>query len=336
MTSIATGSGSSAIRHAGTVGNARASTSAQGSASSPTAALLTSTLSAYSTLAKSLFTFIENPSHRSITVTDALADRSWTVSSAQELLSVLPEVDRLLQSRIETARQHSVNQARIEELKARAKARDRRAKQAILELHSMDNELEDLIKLADQEISSIDRAEKSPLGHSTLLAYAQRLARYTSAPPGYKLPKVATTSIPKQDAKATTTANANANAEDGGTAGAGEEGEQEPSIALGPEYNQFAKRAAAYYDPAMPSMPQEMPFPSDAMMRQGVLNSAELLAGAQMALAPSDEAGGAPGEYADMEDDEHKPFVPAFSQFHAQQQQQRQEEEEDAFDLDLN
>lgn len=151
----------------------------------------------------------------------------------------------------------------------------------------------------------MDRAERQPVGHLTLLSYAQRLARYTSAPPGYKLPSIS--AVKEEGAK---------------------EGEGE--VKLGADYNQYAKRAAAYYDPAIPSMPQEMPFPSDAMMRQGILNSQAMLEGQAAAEQPVGEGEG-------MEEDEGEETDFGASYAHLREQQRRQDEnEEDAFDLDLN
>lgn len=110
------------------------------------------------------------------------------------------------------------------------------------------------------------------------------------------------------------------------------EGGEEKAISLGADYNQYAKRAAAYYDPAIPSMPQEMPFPSDAMMRQGILNSSEMLEGAPMAEQP---VGGQVG----MVEDESEAMLGAdfaTSYSHLREEQREEVDDEDAFDLDLN
>ena len=187
-----------------------------------------------------------------------------------------------------------------------------------MELSQIDSELDEITKLSEEEVASIERAEKQPIGHSTLLTYAQRLAQYTSAPPGYKLPQVAAANKPSNEARAKT------------EEGTGEGEGKEEQLTLGADYNQYAKRAAAYYDPAIPSMPQEMPFPSDAMMRQGILNSSEMLNGAPMAEQPvGDEM-----MEEDQEEGNVNEFVGGYS--HLREQQQRQEDDEDAFDLDLN
>lgn len=293
--------------------------SSSGSKEPTTAALLLSTLGAYSDLAKHLFASIENPSHQKTrTITDTAADKSWKLRGVSDVLAALREVDELLAQRIQLAHVHAANQATIEQLQAKARRRDRDTRQAILELSSINAELAEITRLSEDELASIARAAERPVGHATLLTYAQRLAKYTSAPPGYKLPQVASTS--------TTVKSEPTKAEQAG----GDDGDAEADeIALGPDYNQYAKKAAAYYDPAIPSMPQEMPFPSDAMMRQGILNSADMLAGAPMAEQPAEDVA--------MDEQDELPVADfAASYSHLREQQQRQDEDEDAFDLDLN
>ncbi|SPO30672.1 probable conserved hypothetcial protein [Ustilago trichophora] len=284
-----------------------------------TSSLLLSTLGAYSELTKQLFALIENPSlSKAKSISDATADKTWLVNDINSILSALHDVDQLLTSRIQIAHQHAINQSKIERLQAHAKRRDRETRQAILELSQINSELTEIARLTEEEVASIERAERQPIGHSTLLSYAQRLAKYTSAPPGYKLPQVAA-------AAASSTKPASEAKPEEGAADGQPASEQ---LTLGADYNQYAKRAAAYYDPAIPSMPQEMPFPSDAMMRQGILNSQEMLNGAPMAEQPADEM---------MEDQDELPATDFASSYsHLREQQQRQDDDEDAFDLDLN
>ncbi|TKY88914.1 hypothetical protein EX895_002155 [Sporisorium graminicola] len=304
-------------------GAAGASTIKAGASSSSTEAttssLLLSTLGAYSALTKQLFSLIENPSaSKSRIIADASAGKTWTANDITGILSALHDVDQLLASRIQVAHQHAINQSRIERLQAQAKRKDRETRRAILELSQIQSELSEITRLSEDEVASIERAEKQPIGHATLLAYAQRLARYTSAPPGYKLPQLAsaTAAQDKDAGEAVKTEQ-------------GVDGAPAEQISLGPDYNQYAKRAAAYYDPAIPSMPQEMPFPSDAMMRQGILNTQEMLNGAPMAEQPADEMVEDQDELLPATD-----FAASFSKL--REQQQRQQDDEDAFDLDLN
>lgn len=291
-----------------------------------TCTLLLSTLTAYSDLTKQLFSLIENPSSsssssssslKSRTISDPTSNSTWTITDIPSILNALSQVDQLFSSRIAIAQKHAANQARIEFLKSQAKRRDRQTRQAILELSKIQSELSEISRLSEEEVKSIERAERGKVGHLTVLGYAQRLAKYTSAPPGYKLPQLSSSS--------STSASANVGLK-------GEEGEGGgEGISLGPDYNQYAKGAAAYYDPAIPSMPQEMPFPSDAMMRQGILNSSEMLEGEPMAEQPAgEEMIEEGGEETILNTD----FATSYS--HLREQQREGMDEEDAFDLDLN
>lgn len=124
------------------------------------------------------------------------------------------------------------------------------------------------------------------------------MARYTSAPPGYRLQP--DPQAPKGDDR---------------------------SQRLAPDYNPDATRAAGYYDPAIPTMPQELPFPSDRLMRQGILYADA--AGGVLQPEPS----GVPPEAAaaaagGMEVEPPAP-APAALESYAM-------DDDDAFDLDLN
>ena len=120
-----------------------------------------------------------------------------------------------------------------------------------------------------------------------MLQYAQRLARFTSAPPGYR---------PGGDAAHATTHG----------------------------YDTNAKRAAGYYNPTISTMRQEMPFPSDTLMRQGILYADAAAAGV---APPADatRATDAPDEYAAPSPSSH--VLDTFGMH---------EEEDDAFDFELN
>ncbi|PWN49166.1 hypothetical protein IE53DRAFT_388631 [Violaceomyces palustris] len=275
---------------------------------------LLSEIEAYSTLARCLFASIESPSNQTILppqVAPTPASSQSTTASIQQILALLSERDRRLATRIETARKHHANQLKIKRLVRRATQRDATTRKAIQMLNGMNSELEEIVELAREEEKAIQAAERDPIQYDVLLSYAQKLSRYTSAPPGFKLPKLEPSSPPPGD-KPTQSE---------------QQGDLNQSLSLGPDYNQAAKRATGYYDPAMPSMPQEMPFPSDALMRQGILN---LQAGAS-ALLDSEQQ-----EEHEVEEAQDHDFNPQFSQFHLQQGQQHQEEEGDAFDLDLN
>lgn len=131
-----------------------------------------------------------------------------------------------------------------------------------------------------------------------VLEYAQRLARYTSAPPGYHLAELQ--------------AGATHNAQSAQQA----------------DYNPEATRAAAYYDPAIPSMPQEMPFPSDRLMRQGILYADAASGGSMPADAAPGAAADGPAQDENNMAQEPVASLTALDSFAM--------DDDDAFDLDLN
>ncbi|WFD35469.1 hypothetical protein MCUN1_002325 [Malassezia cuniculi] len=146
--------------------------------------------------------------------------------------AALEGIDKRLRSQLERAAEHAENQRRLDVLVARVQARDTSMRAGIAHLATLRDELYAMVAPAEDELARLDEAEKEPLRYQDILEYAQRLARYTSAPPGYRL-------------------------------GAPQE---TPA-----EYNSSAARAAGYYNPTIPGMLQELPFPSDMVMRQGIL-----------------------------------------------------------------
>lgn len=135
-----------------------------------------------------------------------------------------------------------------------------------------------------------------PLLTQDILEYAQRLARYTSAPSSYTL-----------EAQGATL----------GTSGSAQKA----------DYNPTAARAAGYYDPEIPLMAQELPFPSDRLMRQGILYAD---ASQMVGTAPDVEAQAGVTSPAESTLEETAPPAPlaALDSFAM--------DDEDAFDLDLN
>ncbi|KAI3626832.1 hypothetical protein GLX27_001503 [Malassezia furfur] len=215
-----------------------------------------------------------------------------------EHLAALASLEASLPTTLGLAAAHQANQARLDPLLQRIKERDTLQRDSIAQIASLRSELQALLDAADAERDEMQRAEDEPLSPTAVLAYAQRLARYTSAPPGYRLQP--DPQAPKGD---------------------------DHAQRLAPDYNPHATRAAGYYDPAIPTMPQELPFPSDRLMRQGILY-ADAAGGV---LQP--EPGGAPAEAAAAAasgmDVEPPAPAPAALESYAM-------DDDDAFDLDLN
>ncbi|WFD28353.1 hypothetical protein MNAN1_003363 [Malassezia nana] len=196
--------------------------------------------------------------------------------------------------------QHQANQARILPFVANIKARDAQQRATIARLAVLRDELRALRESGAQEAQALERAEARPLATQDILEYAQRLAKYTSAPPGYPLADLHASAAP-------------------------------PSKAAQADYNPDATRAAAYYDPMIPSMPQELPFPTDRIMRQGILYAdAATESGAEAQESTSDLASARAPAFKEAPDADAQRHgtLPVLDSFGT--------DDEDAFDLDLN
>ena len=101
---------------------------------------------------------------------------------------------------------------------------------------------------------------------------------------------------------------------------------------LAPDYNPKATRAAGYYDPEMPSMPQEFPFPSDRLLRQGILYADA----AGVISQPEDTRGSDAGQDTDAGLDQSASTTLAESNQPHHALETFAMDDEDAFDLDLN
>ncbi|WFC99327.1 hypothetical protein MYAM1_002071 [Malassezia yamatoensis] len=231
-----------------------------------------------------------------------------------EILSSLSRLDASLESTLANAAEHQANQRKIQPLVNQIQQRDTQQRNSIAQVAKMRSELQVLLRAADEQREELQRAEKGtatklifldPLSAADVLAYAQRLARYTSAPPGYKL-----NPEPRKE----------------------ETEDAEIPYKLAPDYNPKATRAAGYYDPEMPSMPQELPFPSDRQLRQGILYADA----AGVVSQPEDTHDTDTRHDADAKLDPNTSatFVETNPPHHALESFAM--DDEDAFDLDLN
>lgn len=194
--------------------------------------------------------------------------------------------------------QHQANQAKIIPLVAEIKSRDAQQRATIARLTVLRDELRALREAGAKEAQALERAEAAPVAAQDVLDYAQRLAKYTSAPPGYQLADLQASAV-------------------------------QPSKAAQADYNPDATRAAAYYDPIIPNMPQELPFPTDRIMRQGILYADAAMESAVAVLPEqgSDTGAPPPEEMPEATMPTHGAF-PVLDSFGT--------DDEDAFDLDLN
>lgn len=239
-----------------------------------------------------LFTRIaeEGSLERSGTVLDTIAwDDVLSMTQAQTELVKLVEMTAL----------HQENQSRIDALIESIKACEERQRRTISLVNELQTDLLALLRHGEREAENIRRAEVMPISSKDILEYAQRLARYTSAPRGYTLESLTTPAAePHQPGQ-----------------GSGQKG----------DYNDQAERAKFYYDPVMPTTPHELPFPSDRLMRQGILYADAASSTTESARdiehdTTNKDAVGAPAE--EVKD------IPVLDSFAM--------DEDDAFDLDLN
>jgi len=98
-------------------------------------------------------------------------------------VSAFLTVDAALASAVQLARTHQVKQRKIEQLKSDVLELDRRWRHIVLELEQGRGELESMVKEGNERIQSIEEAKAAAIPYPELLAYAQSLSTFTSAPP---------------------------------------------------------------------------------------------------------------------------------------------------------
>ncbi|PKI83874.1 hypothetical protein MVES1_002367 [Malassezia vespertilionis] len=250
---------------------------------------LETTLAAFQEHTTQLFNALN--AQASLVVHDAQARDT----SVAEHLAALEKLDASLGPTLAMAATHQANQARLNPLLQEVKQRDAQQRDAIAEIASMRGELQSLLQMGEAERDEMQRAEQNPLLYKDVLHYAQRLSKYTAAPPGYRL-----------------------EVQNEGVQSNG------PAVRLAADYNQQAARAAGYYDPAISSMAQDLPYPSDRLMRQGILYADAAADGVQ----PEPGQGSAPTHDTTEASTAHEPVPEALDAFAM--------DDDDAFDLDLN
>lgn len=214
---------------------------------------------------------------------------------------VLTRAQADLAGLLELAAQHQANQARIDTLIESIKATEAKQRRTILRVNELHSELRALVERGEKGAQEMYCAESRPLSSKDILDYARRLARYTSAPSGYEL-----------DAE---------KSEHGGAQQPSQPAQQHN------DFNDHAEHARSYYDPVIPTMPHEMPFPSDRLMRQGILYADAVQSDSSMLEAvQADTPAQMPGkEEAPVENNKDMPVLDSFAM-----------DEDDVFDLDLN
>ncbi|KAF8967679.1 vitamin-D-receptor interacting mediator subunit 4-domain-containing protein [Flammula alnicola] len=98
-------------------------------------------------------------------------------------LSAFLECDKALASAINLARVHQIKQRKIDALEAEILDLETQWREICVELATGKAELEELIEEGEERIKAIDQAKKASIPYPELLAYAQSLSAFTSAPP---------------------------------------------------------------------------------------------------------------------------------------------------------
>ncbi|KAJ7777447.1 vitamin-D-receptor interacting mediator subunit 4-domain-containing protein [Mycena metata] len=91
--------------------------------------------------------------------------------------------DQALSAAVNVAHTHQIKQRKIEALKDEILELDRRWREICTELEAGRRELEEMIEEGEERIKSIEQAKKASIPYPELLAYAQSLSAFTSAPP---------------------------------------------------------------------------------------------------------------------------------------------------------
>ncbi|KAF9031390.1 hypothetical protein BDZ89DRAFT_948889 [Hymenopellis radicata] len=91
--------------------------------------------------------------------------------------------DQALASAVTLAHAHQIRQRKIERLKAEILDLDSRWREICIDLENEKRELEAIIEEGDERVKSIENAKKGAIPYPELLAYAQSLSSFTSAPP---------------------------------------------------------------------------------------------------------------------------------------------------------
>ncbi|KDR80590.1 hypothetical protein GALMADRAFT_61191 [Galerina marginata CBS 339.88] len=98
-------------------------------------------------------------------------------------LSSFLECDGALASAINLAYVHQIKQRKVDALEAEILDLEAQWREICAELAAGKAELEELIEEGDERIMAIDEAKKASIPYPELLAYAQSLSAFTSAPP---------------------------------------------------------------------------------------------------------------------------------------------------------
>ncbi|KAF8631852.1 hypothetical protein AX15_002122 [Amanita polypyramis BW_CC] len=97
--------------------------------------------------------------------------------------SVILACDKALSDAVNLAFKHQMGQRRIEALETEVLQLETRCREVCMELEAGKKELEDMIAEGEERIEAIEKAKEASIPYPELLAYAQSISAFTSAPP---------------------------------------------------------------------------------------------------------------------------------------------------------
>ncbi|THH30098.1 hypothetical protein EUX98_g4079 [Antrodiella citrinella] len=111
-----------------------------------------------------------------------------SVSSTQKTIPPPPisaflSIDASLASAVKQAREHQVKQRKIERLKDEILELERRWRTIVQELEEGRRDLETILAEGEERVKGIEAAKVASIPYPELLAYAQSISAFTSAPP---------------------------------------------------------------------------------------------------------------------------------------------------------
>ncbi|KAH0582917.1 hypothetical protein H2248_010818 [Termitomyces sp. 'cryptogamus'] len=98
-------------------------------------------------------------------------------------LTAFLECDKTLSSAVNLAHQHQIKQRRIDALEQEILELEARWREIASALEGGKRELEEMIEEGEERIKAIELAKKAAIPYPELLAYAQSISAFTSAPP---------------------------------------------------------------------------------------------------------------------------------------------------------
>ncbi|KAI9495789.1 vitamin-D-receptor interacting mediator subunit 4-domain-containing protein [Zychaea mexicana] len=114
----------------------------------------------------------------------AIAENS-TASDPDLLVKRIIEVDNRLQSALEQIEKHQARQRRITKVQDEIQWHQQALLDLVKQLNTAREGLEGDLTEASRELKAIRYAEQSNVDFKDILSYASKLAKYTSAPPGF-------------------------------------------------------------------------------------------------------------------------------------------------------